>query len=74
MAFYYDNNDDWFYSRCLGWKLKFAFLPKKCILSGKTIWLEYAYVGLAMFTGPGEPIFETNWHKKDEHLLWLLKK
>lgn len=63
-----------FYSHCLGWKLKFALLPRKCFRTRKYIWLELAYKGIAMWTGPDEPIFETQWHKKDEHLIWTLKK
>jgi hypothetical protein len=57
-----------------GWQLKFAFFPKKCNLTGKTIWLETAYKGTASWHGPGEPVYETRWHDKIEHLVWQLKR
>lgn len=63
-----------FYYRCRGWELKFAFFPKQCFRSGKKIWLKYGYRGIALWTGPGEPMPEAQWHDKDEHLLWLLNK
>jgi hypothetical protein len=63
-----------FYDRCRGWELKFAFLPKQCFRSGKKIWLKYGYRGIALWTGPGDPMPETQWHDKDEHLIWLLGK
>lgn len=64
---------DGFYSLCRGWQLKFALLPKTCDITGKKIWFEYAYKGTAMYTGPGEPIFEHRWHDRAEHLIWRLK-
>ena len=62
-----------FYYRA-GWQLKFAWMPHRCIRSGKFIWLEYAYLGTAVWTGPGTPVFEYNWHSKEEHLIWHLKR
>lgn len=57
-----------------GWERKFAWLPKKCILTKKIIWLKYAYLGTSIWTGPGTPVYEYNWHSEQEHLLWVLKR
>ena len=55
----------------LGAQLKFAWLPEKCNISGKRIWLEYAYELIAMrHLNPENPIFEYRWHNKNEHI-WL---
>ena len=56
------------------WRLKFALLPKKCDLTGKTIWFKIAYKGTAVWTGPGAPIQEDKWHGKLEHLVWQIKR
>jgi len=56
------------------WREKFALLPKRCDLTGKIIWFKTAYKGTALWTGPGEPIYEDRWHDKDEHLVWSLKR
>jgi hypothetical protein len=66
-------NYDHFYTRCLGAQLKFVWLPKQCGISGKSIWLTHAYKLTAMYTGPGEPVFETRWHDRHEHLVWKIK-
>ena len=56
------------------WKLVFLFFPKKCVISGKKLWLCYAYEGTATYTGPGTPAYEYKWHDKHEHIIWLLTK
>jgi phage-related protein len=56
------------------WQLKFAWLPKRCLLSNKCIWLKFAYRGRAMYTGPGDPVFEDHWHETTEHIIWQLKQ
>ena len=64
---------NWFYRNCVGWQLKFAWLPKQCLISGRRVWLEFAYRGTSILTGPGEPIIEQGWHSKAEHLIYKLK-
>jgi len=66
--------DDYFYKRCLGANLKFAWLPKRCVLTGKLIWLTYGYRITAMWSGPGESIFEHKWHDKNAHIIWKLTR
>ncbi len=54
------------------WQLKFAFLPKKCYLTGETIWFGYAYRGHRAYGGfHDEPEYDIRWVKKDE---WLVEK
>jgi hypothetical protein len=73
-AGYYSNNEI-FYKKCLGWELKFVFLPKTCSRTGKRIWLEYAYRGMAIYrAGDFESITEYQWHDKFEHIIWKLKQ
>jgi hypothetical protein len=31
-------------------------------------------MGVAMWGGPGEPVFEFKWHNYKEHTVWLLKR
>lgn len=68
-----NGRDDWFYRRCVGWELTVAWLPKRCDLTGRRIWLKEAWRGTSVLTGPGESIIEHRWHDKDEHLIFLLK-
>jgi hypothetical protein len=71
--YYYDEIEH-FHNKCLGWELKFALLPKYCILSGKKIWLKFGYKGYAMYFGPGDPVIDYRWHDKNEHIVWKLKR
>lgn len=55
------------------WKKRFAWWPHCCMITSRRIWLEFAYRGTAMYTGPGDPVYEHQWHDAKEHLLWTLK-
>ena len=59
--------------RKAGWELKFVVWPKRCVLSNRLIWLESAYKGTAVWTGPGTPVYEFAWHSSKEHVIWKLK-
>jgi hypothetical protein len=74
MGYSYFGKSDFFYTRCFGWKLRFAFFPKYCDLTGKKIWFRLGYEGRAMYFGPGDPAIETRWHDKFEHIMWKLKQ
>jgi len=65
---------DHFYERMIGTEYKFAWLPHRCDISGKRIWLEYAYRMTRIITGPGESIFEYRWHDKNTHIMWKLTR
>ena len=62
-----------FYERAT-WQLKFAWLPKRCVFSKKIIWLENAYCGVGIWTGPGDDVIETHWSKDVEFIVWQLKR
>lgn len=66
------SNED-FKRRCIGWHLKYCFIPRKCFYTGKNLWLRDAYRGTAMITGPGEPVFEDRWCEKHEYLFLKIK-
>lgn len=53
---------------------KFIFWPKRCYLSGKFMWLEYAYRKTFLWVGPGEPIVEHRWYSKEEYIIDQLKR
>jgi hypothetical protein len=65
--------DDWFYRKCIGWQLRFALFPKRCDITNRLIWLEYAYRGTAVLTGPGDSIVEHRWHDRHEHIIFKIK-
>lgn len=67
---------DWiFYKKCAGWQLRFALLPRTCNISGRRIWLEYAYRGTAFYRVEDAIIVkEHKWHDKIEHIIWKLKQ
>ena len=66
-------DNDTFKRRCVGWHLEFTFFPKRCHYTGKYLWLKPAYKGMAMVTGPGEPVFEYRWCEKDTYLFLKIK-
>ena len=67
------DRDDGFYRRCVGWQLKFVWWPNTCYLTGRRLWLERAYRGTSLLTGPGDTIIDHRWHDKNEHLIFKIK-
>lgn len=65
--------NDYFMDHVVGRQLKFALMPRHCYITGRLLWLENAYCITAMYTGPGEPIFEYRWYDKNEYLIARLK-
>jgi hypothetical protein len=55
------------------WSWQFAWLPHRCELSNKFIWLSYAYRGVATMNDYPEPV-QVRWRNTDEHLLYLIKQ
>jgi len=71
----YDRDNDFYRNLFLTAKLKFAWLPKKCNISGKSIWLEYGYELTAIWRNADrDSIYEERWHDKHEHIIWKLKR
>lgn len=60
-------------NKCIGWQLKFSFIPRRCYFSKKVIWLRHAYRGAAMWTQPGENIFDIRWADRHEYLIARIK-
>jgi hypothetical protein len=68
-----DNNDSHFYYRAV-WVKRFAWRPRRCNLTGGLLWLKPVMMGVAMYAGPGDPVFDFRWHDYKEHTVWLLKQ
>lgn len=66
-------DDETFKRRCIGWELKFSFIPQRSYYTGKYLWLKKAWRGTAMLTGPGNPIFEYRWCSQEEFLFLKIK-
>jgi len=54
------------------WEYKFTYLPKKCIISKRILWLKKAYCGTRIITGPAILIREKKWLSKEEYMLKAL--
>lgn len=50
------------------WTYTFAWHPHRCYESNHWIWLKYAYRGVAVYHGPGEPAVEVQWLTKIEFI------
>lgn len=66
MMFYHADS---FKRHCIGTELKFVWLPKRCYLSKKIIWLKIAYKQTAMYMGPSDVVFDHRWYNKNQFLL-----
>lgn len=56
------------------WHLQFVWWPRRCMFSGRWIWLERAQRGQAWWSGPGDDAIEVRWADDQEYMMWLLKK
>lgn len=68
-----DSPDMWGLKKISKWELQFNFLPKRCFLSNKLLWLTYSYKGTYMLTGPGDPFFDDYYIEKSEFIFWNLR-
>jgi len=73
MQFSYEQLMEPYIKRVQDWQLKFAVVPHRCAVSGQQIWLESAYRGTRIVTGPGTPIVEHFWINRSEFVIWRLK-
>lgn len=69
----YYNNNDGFKRNCLGTQTKFLLWPKRCYITGRLLWLVRAYKQTAMWTGPGDPVFEYRYYDMNEFLIARVK-
>jgi hypothetical protein len=67
-----DTAGTWIFLKRAKWTEKFAWLPHRCRISRKLVWLKRGYKGTATFTGPLPPVTETHWHDRGQHLWWIL--
>jgi hypothetical protein len=56
------------------WRLRFLWRPRRSAITGRWLWLRFAYEGTAMWAGVGDPIFEFRYHEPIEHIIWQLKQ
>jgi hypothetical protein len=69
------SNNKWMFDkRRIGHQQKFCLWPRRCFLSGKTLWFKQCDVITSMITGPGDQLFETFWCDPKEFLLNELKR
>ena len=66
-------DDDGFIRRCVGWELRWSFLPRKCFYTKRLLWFKRAYMGTSMLTGPGDPIFDYRWVDQKEYIILKIK-
>ena len=52
----------------------FSLLPRKCSISGKSIWFKKCVVVTTMITGPGDVLFERIWCDSKEFFLNEFKR
>jgi hypothetical protein len=55
-------------------KQVYLWWPRCCDITGKRLWLTCAYRGIAVWTGPGEPIEEVRYYDTADYLMQQLKQ
>ena len=67
-------SDYHFKQRTVGKQLKFTLIPRRCYITKRRIWLEFAYCVTAMYRiGDINFDYENRWYSKDEYLIARLK-
>lgn len=61
---------DTFY-RDASWKLKFAWFPYRCAVTGQKIWFKRAYCGTRQFRVDNHFMFDRRWIERD---VWMIEK
>jgi hypothetical protein len=65
-------NDLFFYNNAK-WKLKFVWIPTRCDLSKKIMWLTYAYQGTSTDYDLEDLVIGTRWLTKQEFIFGKIK-
>ena len=60
--------------RAQTWDIKLCLWPRKCFLTGKRLWMKYAYKGTRIITGPGDPVVYEYWVERSEFIFWNLRR
>lgn len=71
--YYYDEDRYHFKLHCIGTYLKFVIWPRHCSISNKILCLKFVYKQTAMWSGPGDSVFEDRWYDKNEFLMARIK-
>ena len=67
--------DRWmFNNRRIGKQTKLSIWPRRCYLSGKSIWFKKSVRVTSMVTGPGDPVFQDYWCDPHEFLIYEMKR
>ena len=53
---------------CIDTSIVFVMWPRRCYFTNKILFLKYVYRQTAMWTGPGDPVFEYRWYDKNEFI------
>lgn len=72
MGYSYTGWHDAFWNRAV-WEYTFVLWPQRCEVTNRILFLEYAYKGTAVWTGPGTPAYEYKWLSKNEYLVAAIK-
>ena len=56
------------------WSLEIAWLPHRCKLTNKLLWLKLAWRGGWRIGGGDTAMTTVRWHCAEEHMIWLLKR
>ncbi len=50
-----------------------SYWPRRCDITGKSLWLKKSICGIRMWTGPGDPVYETKWFDPNALVFLILK-
>ena len=68
-----DEEYDAWKAHCIGWQKVLPLWPRRCHITNKVLWFTVCYRGTAMWTGPGEPVYEFRWIKSNEFMFAKIK-
>ena len=63
-----------FVNRRIGKQTKISILPRRCYLTGKSLWFKRSIAVTCMITGPGDILFETYWCDPKEFLIFEMTR
>lgn len=69
----FDQESEKYFLRSAVWEWTFAWLPHKCQLTKKLIWLKYAYRGESRIGDYMDPVFII-WRTTEAHIFQLIKE
>jgi hypothetical protein len=75
LAQYPYNDNMWIFFKKARWEYRFCWLPTRCLLTKKQLWLKRAYRGEACYHEifGSHPICENNWISKEKFVILALE-